>query len=133
MTERSSEGTTGLIGDALQTVASLVRSEVDLARAEINQNLHRAGTAVGMLVAAVVLALTALNVLAAALSAALTELGLEPAWSALIVGVAFAILAGILMSKGLNDLKLSSLAPTRTAENVKRDAQAVKGAASHAE
>lgn len=29
-------------------------------------------------------------------------------------------------AKGTNDLKLSSLAPTRTAKNVKRDAQAVK-------
>ena len=71
-------------------------------------------------------ALTALNVLTAALVAALTEAGVPAGWSALIVGIALAIVAYFMVSKGTNDLKLSSLAPTRTAKNVKRDAQAVK-------
>ena len=47
-------------------------------------------------------------------------------WSALIVGVAFALIAYVMVNKGTNSLKLSSLAPTRTTKNVKRDAQAVK-------
>ncbi len=47
--------------------------------------------------------------------------------TALIVGVVFAIIAFVMIKKGMSDLELSSLAPTRTAKNVKRDAQAVKG------
>ena len=117
-----------LPNDALTHVSSLVRSEVDLARAEVNENLKTAGVAIGLIVGAVVVALTALNVLSAALVAALTEAGIPGGWSALLVGVIFAIIAYVMANKGTNDLKLSSLAPTRTAKNVKRDAQAVKEA-----
>lgn len=116
----------GLLGDALGHVSSLVRSEVDLARAEVNDNLKGAGVAIGVIAGAVVVALTALNVLSAALVAALTEAGIPAGWSALIVGVVLAIIAYVMVSKGTSDLKLSSLAPSRTAKNVKRDAQAVK-------
>lgn len=129
MTDRHSESTTTLLSDALAHVSSLVRSEVDLARAEVDQNLKRAGTAIGLLVAALVVALTALNVLTAAIVAGLTDAGLDAGWAALIVGVVLAIIAFVLVQKGTNDLKLSSIAPSRTAENLKRDSQAFKGAA----
>ena len=122
MTTDPNKSTGSLLSDALTHVSSLVRSEVDLARAEVNENLKSAGAAIGLIVGAVVVALTALNVL----SAALTEAGIPAGWSALIVGVAFALIAYVMVNKGTNALKLSSLAPTRTTKNVKRDAQAVK-------
>ncbi|WP_299567763.1 phage holin family protein [uncultured Sulfitobacter sp.] len=118
----------GLLGDALSHVSALVRNEVDLARAEVDENLKSAGVAIGLIIGAVVVALTALNVLSAALVAALTEAGVPAGWSALIVGVFFAVVAYVMANKGTNDLKLRSLAPSRTAKNVKRDAQAVKEA-----
>lgn len=117
-----------LLSDAMSNVSALVRNEVDLARAEINENITKAGVAVGMIAGAAIIALVALNVLAAALVAALTEAGLEAGWAALIVGAVLAAIAFGLMSKGLGDLKLSSLAPARTVKNVKRDAEAVKEA-----
>lgn len=127
MAEHSSTGSTaGIIGEVMSHVSGLVRKEVDLARTEVNENLNRAGVALGLIVAAVVFALTALDVLAAALVAAIAEAGIDAGWSALIVGVLFAIIAFALMSKGVNDLKLSSLAPTRTVKNVQRDAEVVK-------
>ncbi len=126
MTNDPNKSAVGLLGDALSHVSALVRKEVDLARAEVNENLKSAGAAVGLIVGAVVVALTALNVLTAALVAALTEAGVPAGWSALIVGVVLAIIAYVMATKGTNDLKLSSLAPTRTAKNVKRDAQTVK-------
>jgi uncharacterized membrane protein YqjE len=91
MTTDPNKSTGSLLSDALTHVSSLVRSEVDLARAEVNENLKSAGAAIG-----------------------------------LIVGVAFALIAYVMVNKGTNALKLSSLAPTRTTKNVKRDAQAVK-------
>lgn len=115
-----------LLSDALSNVSSMVRNEVDLARAEVSENVSRAGVAIGLIAGAIVIALVALNVLAAALVAALTEAGLDAGWSALIVGVVLAVIAFILIGKGVNDLKLSSLAPSRTVKNVKRDAEAVK-------
>jgi hypothetical protein len=125
MTEQS-RSTGGLLGDALTHISALVRNEVDLARAELNENANRAAMALGLIGCAVIAAITALNVMAAALVAALTEWGLGAGWSALIVGVAFAVVAAAMLSKGTNDLKLSSLAPARTGRNVARDARAVK-------
>ncbi|MAM25373.1 MAG: hypothetical protein CML55_08335 [Rhodobacteraceae bacterium] len=126
MTTEPQKSTGSLLNEALTHVSSLVRKEVDLARAEINENLHSAGVAIGLIVGAVVIALTALNVLSAALVAALTEAGIPAGWSALIVGAVLGIIAYAMIAKGTSDLKLRSLAPTRTAQNVKRDAQAVK-------
>ena len=123
-TENKSAG--GLLTEALSHISSLLRKEVDLARAEVNENLKSAGVAIGLIVGAVVVALTALNVLSAALVAALTEAGIAAGWASLIVGVALAIIAYVMIQKGTNDLKLNSLAPSRTAKNVQRDAQTVK-------
>ena len=117
-----------LLTEAMSNVSGLVRSEVDLARAEISENITKAGVAIGMIAGAAIIALVALNVLAAALVAALTEIGLDAGWAALIVGAALGVLAFVLIGKGVNDLKLSSLAPTRTVKNVQRDAAAVKEA-----
>ncbi len=128
MSDPIKKSTTDMLGDALGHVSALVRKEVDLARAEMSENLKKAGVAIGMIVGAVIVALTALNVLSAALVAALTEAGLDAGWSALIIGVIFAVIAFVMANKGVNDLKLSSLAPSRTAKNVKRDAYAVKDA-----
>ncbi|MBW3096341.1 phage holin family protein [Pseudohoeflea coraliihabitans] len=128
MTTATQKSTTELLKDALSHVSSLVRKEIDLARAEVNENLHSAGVAVGLIIGAVVVALTALNVLSAALVAALAELGLGAGWAALIVGVVLAVVAYAMMKKGANDLKLRNLAPSRTVKNVKRDASAAKEA-----
>ena len=114
-----------LISEALTHMSTLVRKEFDLARAEVSQNFNRALVAVGLIVGAVVFALTSLIVLAGALTAALAEF-IEEGWAALIVAVVFAIIAAIMASKGANDLKASSLAPTRTAENLRKDKDAVK-------
>ena len=82
-----------------------------------------------MLVAAVVLSLTALNILAAALVSWLTALGLGAGWSALIVGGALIIFAAVLGMVGKNRLTATSFAPTRSIENVRRDVRAAEGLA----
>ena len=76
MTTESNKSAGSLLTEALSHVSSLMRKEVDLARAEVNENLKHAGVAIGLIVGAVVVALTALNVLSAALVAALTEAGI---------------------------------------------------------
>ena len=118
----------GLISDALSHLSSLVRNEFDLARAEVSENVDRAVLAVGLILGAVAIAIASLNVLSAAVVAGLTNVGIPAGWSAMIVGVFLAIVAFVMLRKGTADLKLSSFAPTRTAKNVKRDAQAVKEA-----
>lgn len=124
--EATFQRTPSLMRDILTHLSNLMRKEVDLARTEISENLTRAGIAVGLLVGAVVISLTALNVLSAAAVAGIANLGIAPGWASLIVGVALAAIALGLTMKGLNDLKLSSIAPSRAAENVQRDAEMIK-------
>ncbi|SFJ70089.1 phage holin family protein [Jannaschia pohangensis] len=124
--ETQARGTTSIISDVLAHISNLIRKEIDLAKAEVSENISRAGIAIGLIAASLIIALVALNVLAGALVAGLTALGLEAGWSALIVGVTFAALALGMTLKGLKDLKMTSLAPTRTVKNLRRDADAVK-------
>ncbi|NIY73045.1 phage holin family protein [Marivivens donghaensis] len=118
-------GTTNLVGNIITHVTTLVRKELQLARAEIGENLNTAATAVGVIVGGVVLTLVGLNVIAAALVAALSAAGLHPFWSAVIVGGVAIIAALIMIKGGMSKLKASSLAPTRTTENVRRDVHAI--------
>lgn len=126
--QNSSKSTGNLVSDVLTNVSGMVRNEVDLARTEISENISRAGVAVGLILGAIIVALVALNVLVGALVAAIAEAGLEPSLAALLLGVILTILAFLMIGKGVNDLKLTSLAPTRAAKNIKRDADAVKEA-----
>ncbi|SFR11427.1 phage holin family protein [Poseidonocella sedimentorum] len=131
-TDTTTPNSTGsLFGDAIKHISTLVRGEVDLARAEVDQNLRRAAGALGMLVGAVVISLTALNVLSAAVVSGLTEAGMDAGWAAFLVGLVLGAIAAGLIYKGSNDLKLSSLAPSRTAENIKRDTRALTGGTEH--
>jgi drug/metabolite transporter (DMT)-like permease len=115
-----------LLADLTHSVTTLFRKEIELARAEISEKLSQAGVAAGAVAAGAILALAALIVLLQALVIALSELGVAPALSALIVGGVVAIIAFALIYKGMNDLKASNLAPTRTVEALRRDAHMVK-------
>jgi drug/metabolite transporter (DMT)-like permease len=115
-----------LLGDLTSSVSTLFRKEIELARAEASEKVGQAAVAAGSIAAGAILALAALIVLLQALVIALTELGLAPGWSALIVGGVVAVIAFALIYKGMNDLKASSLAPTRTVESLRRDAHMVK-------
>lgn len=119
---------TNILSDVMNNASRLVRREVDLARAEVDENLRQAAVAIGLIVAAIVILLVALNVLAGALVAAITELGVPAGWSALIVGGVFAVIAILMLLKGKNDLSATGLAPTKSARNLRRDAMAVKEA-----
>jgi hypothetical protein len=115
-----------LIGDLTNSVSTLFRKEIELARAETSEKVNQAAVAAGSIAAGGILALAALIVLLQALVIALTELGLAPALSALIVGGVVAGVAFALIYKGTNDLKAGSLAPNRTVDSLRRDAEMVK-------
>ena len=71
MADPLERSTPGLMADLLDQVTQLVRKEVQLFRAEMNDKATQAVVAAGSILAAVVVAITALNVLAAALVAGL--------------------------------------------------------------
>jgi Putative Actinobacterial Holin-X, holin superfamily III len=115
-----------LLSELRQSVTTLFRTEIELARAETSEKISQAGVSAVAIAGGGILSLAALIVLLQALVIALTELGLSPALSALIVSGVVAIIACALIYKGLNDLKASNLAPIRTVEALRRDAHLVK-------
>lgn len=114
-----------LIKDLITHVTELFRKEMLLLRAELNEKGNQVMTAVGMIAAALVLAITALNVLAAALVSALAEF-MAGGWAALIVGVVLALIAWMMVSGGMKSLKTANLTPRRTADSLSRDAAMAK-------
>jgi Putative Actinobacterial Holin-X, holin superfamily III len=126
MADPQERSTPGLMADLLDQVTQLLRKEAQLFRAEMSDKATQAMVAAGSILAAVVVAITALNVLAAALVAALANAGIPGAWSAVIVGVGLAIVAFLMAKKGIDNLKAGSLAPERTTRAAVRDVSMVK-------
>jgi hypothetical protein len=119
-------GLTGLFSEVLSGMGRLVQGELRLARAEATDSLKSMGSGLAKLAAAGVVALVGLNVLAGAAVAALSAAGLGPAWAALIVGVALAVLALALAVAGRAALTLRGRRPGRVLDGLRRDARAVK-------
>ncbi|MCV2868861.1 phage holin family protein [Defluviimonas sp. WL0002] len=124
MTDQRSTG--DVLKDLLQQITRILRGEVALARAEVGQSVREAGRGIALVVAAVVIALSALNVLSAALVTALVELGLTPMWAAAAVAALLCAVALIFAVLGIRKLQPSHLAPDKTVENVRRDADRIK-------
>ena len=119
-------GSTHVLTDIVSQMARIVRKEAALAKAEMSENLSRAGIAIGLIVGAVVLSLVALIVLAGAGVAALVAYGWATHWAALAVGGGIALVALIFAVRGIYDLKPKRLVPSRSIANVKQDVALMK-------
>ena len=115
-----------LVTDLTESITTLFRKEMQLARAETSEKINQVGVAIGAIAGGAILALAALIVLLQALVIGITEAGVPAGWASLIVGVIVAVVAYVLIHKGTSDLKASNLAPSRTMGSLKRDAQVVK-------
>jgi uncharacterized membrane protein YqjE len=105
--------------------SALVRQEIALAKVELTQKATKAGKNAAYLAAGAAVGYAAFLALMAALVFALGEA--MPLWAAaLIVGVVFAVVAGIVIYEGINNLKRMNVAPRQTVETLKEDAQWLK-------
>lgn len=111
-----------LLSELAGDFSTLVRQEVDLAKAEVKQEAKHAGQAAGALVGGAVAAFVALLLLAFALAWGLAEV-LPPGFAFLIVGLLFAVVAGVLLQSGRKKLQHVEPAPTQTIETLKEDKQ----------
>ena len=93
-----------LLGDVTRDLSTLMRQEVELAKAEAKQSATRAGKGAGMLAGAGVGGHFVLLFLSLALMFALGAL-MPLGWAALIVAVIWAIIAAVLASIGRKELK----------------------------
>lgn len=122
------EHSTGdLVKQLSQQVSTLVRQEVELAKAEMGEKGRKAGIGLGMFGGAGVSALLALGSLTAFLILVLHQA--MPAWAAaLIVTVLWGAAAGVLALQGREKVKeVGKPIPEKTAESVKEDVEWLKG------
>ena len=115
-----------LVSQLTSDLATLVRKESELVRTEMTEKLRTAGKAAGELAAGGILLLAALLVLLQALVVALSKV-MDPVWASLIVGVAVAGLGFFLVRAGVKMMKPENLSPDRTARQLQKDAQLMKG------
>lgn len=120
MQERDNRSVGELFAELSRETVTLVRQEVQLARAEMSQKASRVGRNVGFLVVGGVVAYTGLLALVAA---AIILLGNAiPYWlSAALVGVVIAAVGLVLVVKGANTLRQEDPAPRETVETLKED------------
>lgn len=124
-----------LFSELATETSTLVRQEVALAQVELTQKATKVGKQVGFLVVGGAVGYAAVLVILAAVVILLTQVissisGWTPitsAWiSSIIVGAVVGGVAYMLVTNALAKLKDADLAPRKTIESVKEDAQWLK-------
>lgn len=121
---------TGSLGKIIANISgdlsTLVRQELELARAEVTESATRAGKGAGPLGGAGVAAHLVLVFLSITAWFALNNLIHHLAWSALIVTAVWAVIASVLAATGGHQLSTVNGLP-RTVETAKHLPEALKG------
>jgi len=118
------------IGDLVKQLAgqtsTLVRQEIDLAKAELAEKGRTAGKGAGLLSGAAVVGLLAAGALTACVILALAEA--MPDWlAALVVAIVLGIVAAVLALQGRNRMRAAGPpVPEQTVETVKEDVEWAK-------
>src|SRR4051812_12258441 len=115
-----------LLKQLSQETSTLVRQELELAKAEMTEKGKEAGKGAGMFGAAGLLGFLALAALTACLIGALDTA--MPFWTAaLIVAAVYAAIAGVLALTGRNNIQRATPpVPEQTQDSVKEDVRWVK-------
>ena len=121
-----SRGVATLISDLAQQTSTLIQTELKLLRAEFYEKVGQLGSGAAEVAAGAICLLAALLVLLQALVVALVKTGLGAGWASLLVGVVVAVFGVILIWRGKSNLSSANLAPERTQDQLRRDAQVVK-------
>jgi len=111
-----------LFTSVVSQLADLMRTEGQLARAEISEKMTLAATGLGLIVGGAILLMPALVVLLEAAVAALVDNGIAPYWAALMVGGACFVLGLILLLIGVSWLRAGKLVPDKTIHQLQHDA-----------
>jgi tetrahydromethanopterin S-methyltransferase subunit G len=114
-----------LLGDVTRDLSTLLRQEVELAKAELRQTGTRAGKGAGLLAGAAVGGFLAILFVSIALWWGLGFV-MGNAWSAVVVAAIWAIVAAALMRAGRSEMGRVKGLPM-TAETVSKIPNAVKG------
>lgn len=121
ISESVGELASGLAGD----IQDLIRGELTLARAELDQKTHRLILRLVFLLGGALVAFAGLVVLLEGLAAILAFR--LPAWaSLLIVGALIVVIGGLIAFAALKQLSLASLTPDRSIASLGQDGRVIK-------
>jgi len=121
-TDTSGASVGQLMGEIAADLSTLMRQEVELAKAEIKEEATKAGKGVGMLGGAAYAGHMVLLVGTFALVFAIgSQIGLG--WAALIMTVVWAVIAAVLAARGRDQMRRVNPKPQRTVDSLKEDAQ----------
>ena len=115
-----------VLRDVIAQVTSLLHKEAQLARVELSENVSRAALGLGLIVGGAVLLIPALVILLEAAVAALEQNGMQPAAAAAIIGGCALVLGFILVAIGISRLRVKSLIPSKTIQQLQQDATVAK-------
>ena len=110
-----------LFSELARESSTLIRQEVQLAKADLQQSATEAAKGIGALVAGGLVAYAGLLAVLAAAAIGLWQLGVEPWIAALIVGVIVLAIGGALVMSARNTLRAANLTPRKTIESLKED------------
>jgi hypothetical protein len=114
-----------LVQQLAKETSTLVRQEIELAKAEVSEKGRQAGKGVGMFGAAGIVALLALGALTAAAILAL-DLAVAGWLAALIVAAVYGATAGLLALAGKGRVQEATPPAPQTVETVKEDIEWAK-------
>lgn len=112
----------------LETAGRMAGREWRMAKAEVGENLSRAGVGAALLAIARLVGLVALFVLSDAAVAGLVAAGFAIWLAALMIAGGLSLSAIVLVLIGLPNLKAERLIPNRTLSNLHRDMEVLKEA-----
>jgi hypothetical protein len=115
-----------LISEVTTDLTTLMRQELELAKAELKQEAVSAGKAAGMLGAAGFAGYMVVLFLSIALWWALAN-GMDEGWAALIVAVLWAVVAAVLAVVGRARMHRINPKPERTVQTLQQVPDALKG------
>lgn len=114
-----------LMGAVSQDLSTLVRQELELAKAEVKVEAAKAAKGAGMLGGAGYAGHLTVLFLSLALWAALAS-AIPAGWAALVVAAVWAVVAAVLYTGGRKQLKTVDPKPERTVETLSRVPDAVR-------
>jgi len=121
----NAQGIGGILGSLAIDVQDLVRGEIRLARAELDQKLQRVLVAAIFLLGGALVAFAGLVVFLQGIAAALALV--LPTWAAsLIVGLLIVVVGGLFAKSGLSKFSLKTLTPERMTSSLQKDVRVLK-------
>jgi hypothetical protein len=115
-----------LLGEVTSDLSTLMRQEVELAKAELKEEATKTGKAAGLLAGSGFAGYMVALFLSIALWWALANV-MDQGWAALIVAALWAVIAAVLWVVGRQKLRDVHPTPERTLATLKRVPEAIKG------